>query len=227
MESENDFIIKAKQQQIIQIYELLACLTWIDENKNPGHFEDLSRDDENESVRRENRSHIECLREHEHAVHVCIASMKGVFSSYTSSGHIQEAEQMWFRQFCDDFQIVHDTLHTNTVGKSNSELVDQILQTREVFTIFFLTYFGVQNNTSIDKSHRIVFKNRQFHMLLRTFASWVQINVDVLRNTYEKAPESIEKEIALDIAIYYKEHWYSTYNAVYSTYDLAYSHSRK
>ena len=190
---------------------MITCLDTIelDEDYNRPSF-DVSDNDDDDSTRRTYRSHIESLRDLLHPMVICFRCIEGVMETY----HVPAAQQTWFQNFHTQFETFRSRLEADTVGMSSAQLETQIADTRRIFTELFLDYFAIKL-VEIDLSHDIAFNTHQLNIAIASFASWVVVDIETLKTTCDEVKQSVDKEIALALAIDHKEYWFSTYSYIY------------
>lgn len=198
-----------------RVYKMLEYLTEVEDEEDPGGFADfdpIGRTDE--TIRREWRSHVECLREYEGHMHCALRAMEGVLEYYKDE--LTRLSEVWYKDFRGAYEVFRAKLHEDTVGKSHQELAQQVVDTRALFTQFFEKCFMVQEESRTDKRQSIVMYNNQLLESVRQFACWVQLDVNALRAKYENVPDDLLPQIALAVATDNKEHWHSTQYRVYA-----------
>jgi hypothetical protein len=218
-------------------HELLAFVTWLEDNNDEGNFgqigqvaeaeddggnegveielEDGSIFHADQDIRRILRSQIECMREKERVVHLSLLVIGGVLEAY--GGTIPPAQRQWYRQFLVGFETFREVLYGATTGKTSAQLAQQVSESREACRKVLLDYFAV-GEQAVDVSHEITFNNGNLGAAVGCLASWVNVNMEAaaMRREYEPVIEQLEKDLALALAVQHKTYWFSTYERTYA-----------
>ena len=189
-----------------RVYKMLRCLVEVDNEPDPGGFDGFDPAGlDDEAIRREWRSHVQCLREYEGHMHCALRAMEGVLEWYGADLQRKRVLAVWYEDFRGAYEVFLVEAGSITdkrqyVVMNNHQLLESVRQ--------FACWVQLDVNALRAKYERIPDE------LLPEIA--LAVAVDNKTHWHSTQYRVYAKSLALALALEHKEHWYSTQARVYA-----------